>query len=51
MRYIARLEGTADFEKAGGAIIQIEASGGDAVDFDALTNWIARSDAAQRIRA
>jgi hypothetical protein len=49
MRYIARLEGTADFEKAGGAIMQIEASGGDAVDFDALTNWVARSDAAQRM--
>src|SRR5437660_1060504 len=26
--YIAKLDGTADFEKAGGAIMQIEASGG-----------------------
>jgi hypothetical protein len=49
MRYITKLEGTADFEKAGSAIMQIEDSGGDAVDFDALTNWIARSDAAQRM--
>jgi hypothetical protein len=47
--YIARLEGTADFEKAGGAIMQIEDSGGDAVDFDALTNWMVRSDAARRM--
>jgi hypothetical protein len=49
MRYIVRLEGTADFEKAGSAIMQIEASGGDAVDFDALTNWMARSDAARQM--
>src|SRR5260370_39474718 len=35
--------------KAGGAIMQIEASGGDAVDFDALTNWMAKSGAAQRM--
>src|SRR5215467_12451793 len=35
-QYIAKLEGRADFEKAGGAIMQIEDSGGDAVDFDAL---------------
>jgi hypothetical protein len=47
--YIAKLEGTADFEKAGGAIMQIEDSGGDAVDFDALTNWMAKSGAAQRM--
>jgi hypothetical protein len=47
--YIAKLEGTADFEKAGGAIMQIEASGGDAVDFDALTSWMARSAAGQRM--
>jgi hypothetical protein len=47
--YITKLEGTADFETAGGAIMQIEDSGGDAVDFDALTNWIARSGAAQRM--
>jgi len=47
--FITKLEGTADFEKAGGAIVQIEASGGDAVDFDALTNWMAKSGAAQRM--
>jgi hypothetical protein len=34
----AWLEGAVDFANAGGAIMQIEASGGDAVDFDALTN-------------
>lgn len=49
VRYIAKLEGRADFEKAGDAIMQIEDSGGDAVDFDALVNWIARSDAARRM--
>jgi len=49
VRYIAKLEGTADLEKAGGAIMQIEDSGGDAADFDALTNWMARSDAARRM--
>jgi len=48
-QFIAKLEGTADFEKAGGAIMQIEASGGDAVDFDALTNWMAKHGAAQRM--
>jgi len=47
--YIAKLDGTADFERAGGAIMQIEASGGDAVDFEALTNWMAKSGAAQRM--
>jgi hypothetical protein len=47
--YITRLEGKADFEKAGDAIMQIEDSGGDAVDFDALTNWMARSGAARRM--
>jgi hypothetical protein len=47
--FIIKLEGTADFEKAGGAIIQIEASGGDAVDFDALTSWMATSAAGQRM--
>jgi hypothetical protein len=47
LRYIAKLGGTADFEKAGGAIMRIEDSGGDAVDFDALTNWMARSGAAR----
>jgi hypothetical protein len=47
--FIAKLEGIADFEKAGGAIMQIEDSGGDAVDFDALTNWISKSGTAQRM--
>jgi hypothetical protein len=47
--FIAKLEGTADFEKAGGAIIQIEDSGGDAVDLDALANWIAKPGAARRL--
>jgi hypothetical protein len=47
--FIAKLEGTADFEQAGGAIMQIEDSGGDAVDFDALMNWMAKSGAAQRM--
>jgi hypothetical protein len=47
--YIAKLEGTADFERAGGAVMQIEDSGGDAVDFDALTNWMVKSGAAQRM--
>jgi hypothetical protein len=46
--FIAKLNGTADFEKVGGAIMQIEDSGGDAVDFDALTNWMAKP-AAQRM--
>jgi hypothetical protein len=49
VRYIAKLEGSADFENAGGAIMQIEESGGDAVDFDALTNWMALSGAARRM--
>jgi hypothetical protein len=49
LRYIAKLEGTADFEKAGGAIMRIEDSGGDAVDFDALTDWMAKSGAARRM--
>jgi hypothetical protein len=47
--FIARLGGNADFEKAGGAIMQIEDSGGDAVDFNALANWVAKSRAAQRM--
>jgi hypothetical protein len=47
--FITKLEGTADFEKAGGAIMQIEASGGDAVDFDALTSWMVKSAAGQRM--
>lgn len=47
--FIAKLDGTADFEKAGGAIMQIEDSGGDAVDFDALTNWMAKFGTAWRM--
>jgi hypothetical protein len=47
--FIVKLEGKADFEKAGGAIMQIEDSGGDAVDFDALTNWMAKPGASQRM--
>jgi hypothetical protein len=47
--YIAKLEGTADLEKAGDAIMQIEDSGGDAVDFDALMNWVAKPGAAERM--
>jgi hypothetical protein len=47
--FITKLEGTADFEEAGGAIMQIEASGGDAVDFDALTSWMAKSVAGRRM--
>jgi hypothetical protein len=47
--FIAKLDGTADFEKAGGAILQIEGSGGDAVDLGALTIWMARPSAAQRM--
>jgi hypothetical protein len=47
--FIAKLDGTADFEKVGGAIIQIEESGGDAVDYDALANWITKSGAARRL--
>jgi hypothetical protein len=49
--YIAKLAGTADLEKAGGAVLQIEDSGGDAVDFLALTIWLAQPDAAQRMPA
>jgi hypothetical protein len=47
--YIAKLGGTADFEKAGDAIMQIDDSGGDAVDLDALTSWIAKPVAQQRM--
>jgi hypothetical protein len=47
--FIAKLEGTVDFEKAGGAIMQIEDSGGDAINFDAFANWMAKSGAAQRM--
>jgi hypothetical protein len=47
--YITKLGGTADFEKAGGAIMQIEDSGGDAVDFDVLMTWMAMPNAAQRM--
>ena len=47
--FIAKLDGTADFEKASGAILQIEDSGGDAVDLRALTIWMARPGAPQRM--
>jgi hypothetical protein len=47
--FIAKLKGTADFENAGGAIMQIEDSGGDAVDFDALMNWMTKPGSAQRM--
>ena len=49
--YIARLGGTVDLEKAGGAVLHIEDSGGDAVDFLALATWLADSGAAQRMPA
>src|SRR5215831_8576114 len=47
--FIAKLDGTVDFEKAGGAILQIEDSGGDAVDLRALTIWLAEPSAPQRM--
>ena len=47
--YIAKLGGAVDIEKAGGAILQIEDSGGDAVDFRALAMWLAEPDAPQRM--
>jgi hypothetical protein len=47
--YIARLEGTADLEKADAAVMQIEASGGDAVDYRALTIWLAHPNTARRL--
>jgi hypothetical protein len=47
--YIAKLGGAADLEKAGGAIMQIEDSGGDAVDLQALTVWLAKPGGAQRM--
>jgi hypothetical protein len=47
--YIAKLDGTADFEKAGGTIIQIQDSGGDAVDLRALALWLAKPGASQRM--
>ena len=47
--YIAKLEGTADLEKADAAVMQIEASGGDAVDYRALTIWLAHPSAARRL--
>src|SRR3984893_17382675 len=40
--FIAKLNGTADFEKASGALLRMEGSGGDAVDVGALTIWMAR---------
>jgi hypothetical protein len=47
--YIAKLDGTADLGKADGAIIQIEDSGGDAVDLRALAIWLAKPGAPQRM--
>jgi len=49
--FIARLHGTADFENAGGAVLEIEDSGGDAVDPGALTMWLAKPDAPRRMPA
>jgi hypothetical protein len=49
--YIAKLGGTADFEKAGGAVLQIEGSGGDAVSVRALAIWLAMPGAPQRMPA
>jgi hypothetical protein len=48
-RYIAKLGGTADFGKVGGAVLQIEDSGGDAVDPGALAVWLATPGAPQRM--
>jgi hypothetical protein len=47
--YIAKLDGTADLGKADGAIIQIEDSGGDAVDLRALAVWLAKPGAPQHM--
>lgn len=47
--YIAKLQGKVDLENAGGAIMQIEGSGGDAVDFDAWTTWMTTGAAAHRM--
>jgi hypothetical protein len=47
--YIARLEGTADLEKADAAVMQIEASGGDAVDYRALMIWLAEPGTTRRL--
>jgi hypothetical protein len=47
--YIARLEGTADLEKADAAVMQIEASGGDAVDYRALMIWLAEPSTTRRL--
>lgn len=49
MGYIARLQGTLDADKAGGAIMQIEGSGGDGVDAEALRRWLARTGASRRM--
>jgi hypothetical protein len=49
--FIAKLNGTADFEKASGALLRMEGSGGDAVDVGALTIWMARPSAPQRMPA
>jgi hypothetical protein len=47
--YVAKLHGTADFGKADGALLQIEASGGDVVDLGALAKWLATPSAPRRM--
>jgi hypothetical protein len=47
--YIAKLGGTVDFERADRAIVQIEGSGGDAVDLAALAAWLAKPGASRRM--
>jgi hypothetical protein len=47
--YIAKLGGTVDLEKASGAILQIEGSGGDAVSVRALAIWLASPSAPRRM--
>ena len=49
--YIAKLGGTADFEKADGSVLQIEDSGGDAVSVRALAIWLATPGAPRRMPA
>jgi hypothetical protein len=48
-RYIGKLDGTADLGKASGAILQMEASGGDAVDVGALAAWLAMPNTPRRM--
>jgi hypothetical protein len=47
--YVAKLDGTADFAKADGAFLHIEASGGDAVDVRGLADWLATPNAPERM--